>query len=465
MYTKGKSVWIETARAPLMSPRVTDTLKHSRPIPVPAGRLTRISRMGGLAAGVAGNMAVNGLIQLGKGERPQARDLLLTPGNIRRVADELAKMRGAAMKVGQLISMDAGELLPPELAEIMARLRADADFMPPKHLKQVLNAELSTGWLSRFARFDVRPIAAASIGQVHRATLKDGREVALKVQYPGIARSIDSDVANVGRLMKLSGLMPPGLDLDPFLDEARAQLHDEADYVKEAAYLQTFLGLLGEDDRFALPAFLPELSSPRVLAMEYVASAPIESVESAAQGVRDRVARDLIALTLRELFDFRWMQTDPNFANYRFQPESGRIVLLDFGATRAIPADIATDYRALFQAGLRGAETEALLQPALALGLLSDGIEDRHRDTILSMLRLVFEKITESETFDFGTSDMFARLQAMGEAMADERVVLPPPPMDVLYIQRKFAGMFLLATKLRARVDLRALVEAAVAEN
>ena len=205
---------------------MSDSLKHSRAVAVPSGRLNRVSRIGTLAASVAGNMALGGLMQLGKGQRPQARDLLMTPSNIRRVADELAKMRGAAMKVGQLISMDSGEFLPPELADIMARLRAEADFMPPRQLKQVLNAELSENWLSNFAHFDVRPIAAASIGQVHKARLKDGREVAIKVQYPGIARSIDSDVSNVGRLMKLSGLVPPGLELDPFLDEARKQLHE-----------------------------------------------------------------------------------------------------------------------------------------------------------------------------------------------------------------------------------------------
>jgi len=421
-----------------------------------------MSRMGGLAAGVAGNMAVNGLIQLGKGARPQARDLLLTPGNIRRVADELAKMRGAAMKVGQLISLDAGEFLPPELAEIMARLRAEADFMPPKQLKQVLNDELGPDWLKRFAQFDVRPIAAASIGQVHKAKLKDGRWVALKVQYPGIARSIDSDVANVGRLIKLSGMLPPGLELAPFLEEAKAQLRDEADYVKEAAYLQRFHALLDGDDRFVLPAFLPELSSPRVLAMDFVESVPIEAVEEATQEVRDRVASDLIALTLKELFAFRWMQTDPNFANYRFQPKTGKTVLLDFGATRTLPEPVVAQYRALFEVGMENGSDEAFEGPALALGLLSEGIEARHRDTILAMLRLVFTDIGQAELYDFGASDLLRRLNKMGEPMAEERVVLPPPVMDVLYIQRKFAGMFLLATRLKARVALRDILQDAL---
>jgi predicted unusual protein kinase regulating ubiquinone biosynthesis (AarF/ABC1/UbiB family) len=190
---------------------MTDTPSHGRPIAVPSGRLSRLGRLGSLTAGVAGNMALNGMAQLGRGQRPNLRDLMLTPRNVTRIADELAKMRGAAMKVGQLMSMDTGEMLPPELAQIMARLRSDAHFMPPAQLKSVLNAEWPAGWLGRFEKFDVRPIAAASIGQVHRGRLRDGREMAIKVQYPGVARSIDSDVSNVGALIRMSGLVPSGV--------------------------------------------------------------------------------------------------------------------------------------------------------------------------------------------------------------------------------------------------------------
>ena len=435
--------------------------RSSRPVAVPSGRLNRLSRIGTLAAGVAGNMALNGLAQIGRGERPAARDLLLTPGNVQRVADELARMRGAAMKVGQLISMDSGELLPPELADIMARLRADADFMPPKQLKQVLNAELGPDWLRAFSGFDVRPIAAASIGQVHRAHLKDGRDLAIKVQYPGIARSIDSDVVNVGRLIKLSGLMPSGLDLDPYLEEASRQLHEEADYIQEAKHLGAFCDLIGDDPAFALPDIAQEFTTNRVLSMTFVPGERIEAAEALAQETRDGIATHLYRLFLKELFAFRLMQTDPNFANYRYDAESGKVVLLDFGATRALGGDVVAAYRGLIHAGMRS-DRDAMIDPAYALGILSGDLAPHHCEMVLQMIELVFSSVTANEVFDFARSDLLRRLQSMGETLAADNVVPPPPPMDVLYVQRKVAGLFLLATRLKARVPLREMLESAV---
>ena len=220
---------------------------------VPSARLSRLATFGQLAGGIAGGMLAEGARRLAAGERPQLSDLLLTPGNAMRLTEQLSKLRGAAMKLGQMISLDAGDLLPAELTAIMARLRDSAHYMPPSQLNQVLMAEWGKDWRKRFARFEATPIAAASIGQVHRAQLHDGRLIAIKVQYPGVAASIDADVDNVATLLRLSGLLPGTLDIAPLLDEAKRQLREEADYIREAEQMRRYGALLADNPAFIVP--------------------------------------------------------------------------------------------------------------------------------------------------------------------------------------------------------------------
>ncbi len=409
-------------------------------------------------------MAWNGVAQLGQGQRPSMRGLLLTPRNITRVADQLAKMRGAAMKIGQLMSMDTGDVLPPELAQIMARLRDNAHSMPPAQLKQVLNAQWPENWLRQFKKFDVRPIAAASIGQVHRAQLKDGRDLAIKVQYPGVAQSIDSDVANVGALIRMSGLVPKGIELAPYLEEARKQLHEETDYAREGAQLVEFGRLLADTPAFVVPQMYADWSTPNILAMQHVSGLAIETAAGEGQSTRNRIARHLIELTLKELFTFGLMQTDPNFANYLYEPDRGRIVLLDFGATRRIDPVTAGHYRQLMRAGLAD-DAAALTEAALQIGFIGPQTQESHRVQVIRMIRLVFSALKDSKTVDFTKKDLSQQMQAEGIALAESGFVPPPLPIDVLLLQRKFGGMFLLAARLGAYVDVVALLEQALADQ
>lgn len=434
-----------------------DPKKDARASAVPTGRVARLTRLGAMTAGLAGNMAVGSMAQLGRGRRPNVRELLLTPRNISRIADELAKMRGAAMKIGQLVSMDTGDMLPPELAQIMARLRDDAQIMPPSQLKQVLNSQWPKGWLQSFHRFDVRPIAAASIGQVHRAALRDGRDLAIKVQYPGVAQSIDSDVANVGALIRMSGLLPNGFELAPYLDEARKQLHEETDYVREGAQLEHFQGLLKGNNDFSIPELQADWSTSQILTMTFVDGLPIESLVDAPQSLRNQVATDLIALTLKELFRFGLMQTDPNFANYRFNRDAGQIVLLDFGATREIGADVADQYRQLIRVGLSddNAKLETILRE---IGFIGTDTKPAHTTAIVQMASAVFAYLRSGPVIDFGDTTLSRQMQSDGIALAKDGYVPPPLPIDFLFVQRKLAGMFLLAARLRAQVDVNGLI-------
>ncbi len=425
---------------------------------VPTGRAARLLRFGGIASGIAGGVAAGGLRALASGRRPDLAKLLLTPANTLRLTDGLSHLRGAALKLGQMLSMDTGLVLPADLTAILGRMRDDARHMPPKQLQTVLNAEWGTGWYGRFARFDVRPFAAASIGQVHRAVTRDGQDLAIKVQYPGVRASIDSDVDNVATLLRLPGLLPRGMDIGPLLSEAKRQLHAEADYLAEAQHLARFGALLEGSDMFVLPKLHAPLCTPQVIAMSFMDSAPLDSLVDAPQAVRDRVAAALIDLVLRELFNFGAMQTDPNLANYRYDPKTNRIVLLDFGAVQPISPDLAADFRALAQVALDGGEA-ATREAMLRIGYFSPATAPHHQELIQAMFSAAMAPLRQTAPFDFGSSDLLERLRNMGLAIGNDRELAHVPPAATLFLHRKIGGMYLMAAKLRARVALRPLVE------
>ena len=383
--------------------------------------------------------------------------MLLTPANAQRVADELAKMRGAAMKLGQMLSMDGGEFLPRELADILARLRSEADFMPPAQLDKTMTGAFGEDWESLFYGFDHTPIAAASIGQVHRTLSPDGRDIVLKVQYPGVARSIDSDIDNIAALLRLSGLVPDNVNMKPLLEDGKAQLRAEANYLQEAEYLATFGELLADDERFIVPEVLPELTTEQVLAMTYVESQPIDVIAGLDQSTRDALVTAMMDLMLREFFELRLVQTDPNFANYRYQSESGRIVLLDFGATRRFKAGFVNEYRRMIKAAQKGSE-DRLLNAAEKLGYVVDGAAGDYRRFVLNIFAIALEPLTTAGPYDFGASDISTRLADVGADAQDFREFWHAPPSDAVFFHRKVGGMFLLAQRMKARVDLHGLI-------
>ncbi|WP_370312254.1 ABC1 kinase family protein [Sagittula sp.] len=429
-----------------------------RPRAVPRSRFARAAGLGSLATGIAGSAALGAAGSMLRGERPDRRALLLTPGNVNRLTRELARMRGAAMKLGQLLSMENSDLLPPDLARVLARLRDDAHHMPPRQLKQVLMAEYGPDALKRFRQFDPRPRAAASIGQVHRVTAADGRDLALKIQYPGIAQAIRADVANLGTLLRASGLLPKTLDLAPLLAEATAQLEEEADYALEATRLVRFHDLLQDDPAFVVPRPHPDLSTPRILAMDFIESHPIDTLEDAEQAQRDTALTRLFTLFLRELFHWRLVQTDPNFANYRLTPDGSRIVLLDFGATRAFTPQSTARFRALLDATHRG-DPDALRLALTDTGFITDTTPADQVNTILDMAALIRPVLTSGAPFDFGDTTLLNTLRRMGEHLTLTQGYAEVPHMDALHLQRKLAGLVLLATRMRARVPLGTLLD------
>jgi predicted unusual protein kinase regulating ubiquinone biosynthesis (AarF/ABC1/UbiB family) len=424
---------------------------------VPATRLGRLLGLG-LAAGelVLGAMA-EGVRRLAEGERLGAAQTLLTGANARRLALRLARLRGAAMKLGQLLSLEVEEFLPPEAAAALGVLRAGAEPMPLAQLHRVLGREYGKGWRARFARFDDEPVAAASIGEVHRARTRDGREVALKVQYPGVARSIDADVDNVAALLRLLDVLPRGADIGALAAEAKRQLAQEADYLAEARFLGRFRRLVADEPQLLVPRVHRDLTTARILAMDYVDGVPLEALAGAPQGVRDAVGALLERLLFRELFEFGVMQTDPNFANYLWDAAAERVGLLDFGATVEFTPAFVERYRLVCRAIVDG-DRRAVRRHAVDIGYLAPEDSDAHAEAAVAVIMLVCEPLRHRGRYDFAASDLPARVRELGFDLGFRKGLLRTPPPETMFLHRKLVGAFLLLARIGARVDVRALV-------
>ena len=426
--------------------------------PVPQSRLERLARLGLAAGELAVGGALEGLRRLAQ-QRPASGPRMLSAANAERLAERLAQLRGAAMKLGQMLSLQGEDVLPPEFARALAGLRAEAAPMPVEQLRRVLGREYGKGWERRFARFDWEPIAAASIGQVHRARTRDGRELALKIQYPGVARSISSDVDNVAALLKLFNLLPFDVDVAGIVAEAKRQLLQEADYLAESGFLEHYAQLVADVPLLIVPRVHRDFTTTRVMAMDYVEGEPLESLAAAGvpQAQRDAAGTLLERLLFRELFEFRVMQTDPNFANYLVQP-GGRMVLLDFGATRAFSAQFVANFARITRAVIDD-EPETIARYALAIGYITaDDPPERVRAAV-DVIRLVCEPLRRRGPYDFAASDLPSRARALGFELAVRRGLLRAPPPETMFLHRKLVGSFLLLAKIGARVDANRLVQ------
>ncbi|KAF3436625.1 hypothetical protein FNV43_RR23717 [Rhamnella rubrinervis] len=380
---------------------------------------------------------------------------LLSPKNAERLALALCRMRGAALKLGQMLSIQDESLVPAPILAALDIVRQGADVMPRNQLNQVLDAELGPGWSSKLISFDYEPMAAASIGQVHRAVTEDGLDVAMKIQYPGVADSIESDIENVKLLLDYTNLIPEGLYLDRAMKVAKEELSRECDYELEAKNQKQFRDLLSKAQGFYVPLVVDGISSKRVLTTELVSGFPLDKVALLTQETRNYVGRKLLELTLMELFVFRFMQTDPNWSNFLYDDATKSINLIDFGAARDFPKSFVDDYLRMVLACANG-DRDVVIQMSQRLGFLVGTESDAMLEAHVQAGFVVGLPFSKPGGYDFRSTNITQSISNLGATMLKHR--LTPPPDEAYSLHRKLSGAFLACIKLGAVVPCRDLL-------
>lgn len=383
------------------------------------------------------------------------------------LADELGNLKGSVMKAGQMLSLYGQYFLPEEAVTVLSSLQDDTAPVAWKVVAPVLERGIGRDRL-RELDVDETPLAAASLGQAHRARRrKDGLELVVKIQYPGVADAIESDIRTLSRLLLMTRLAPKGLDLDPVFNEVREMLHREVDYETERHFTQTFAEKLKDDPRFVVPRVFGEYSSDRVLTTSYEHGHHVRdaAVQSLSQQRRDDLSRAFMELFCREFFRWHMVQSDPHFGNYRIRPGADgqdRIVLLDFGATRVFGHGFVDSYSEI----VRGAilrDREAIRRGALEIGLIKEDFAEGAFDAFARMCEMIVEPFgdprhfpeslrTPAGTYRWAASDLpmrSGRVAATNALSVHFRV----PPREIVFLHRRLAGVFIMLATLRAEIN------------
>lgn len=387
------------------------------------------------------------------------------------LADELGQLKGSVMKVGQMLSVYGQYFMPPEAIEVLRSLQDDSPPVAWSELAPLVTERLGK---KRVAELDIdpEPLAAASLGQVHRATRRsDGRELCVKIQYPGLAEAIDSDIRTLTHIVRLARLVPRGVELHSVMDEVRDMIYREVDYEHELAMTRAYHERLAGDDRFVIPEVFPEYSTETVLTTSYEAAEHVQSpaVQGLSQARRNRLAESALHLFFDEFFVWGRVQTDPHFGNYRVRLDAGgkdRLVCIDFGAVRGFEPDFLEAYREIV-AGTFYGDRERLIHGAKGIGLLRPESPRRVLDAFADVGFLMIEPFSENPPPELLTADGAYR---WGESDLPRRVSLAIsraaisrwfriPPREIVFLHRRLGGVFVLLSVLGAELHGRPILE------
>ncbi|MFO0722243.1 MAG: AarF/ABC1/UbiB kinase family protein [Myxococcota bacterium] len=414
------------------------------------GRLGRLVKLGGLAANVASTTVARriGSILKNDEERAEAlKDSLID--SAQKVVRTMGEMKGAAMKVGQMLSV-APEALPREFLEQLKALQKDSPSMDYALVAAEFQRATGRTIPEAFRTFEPTPIGAASIGQVHRARLFDGRDVVVKVQYPGIADTLDADIRNLGAALQMARVLTDKQHVDGLMEEVRTGILEEANYVLEAKNLEKYGAILREHPRIVVPDVIPEFSSEHVLTMSYVAG---EKLDLGLEAIQDTAARHKLAFDFSEtiiwMFHRRFvLHADPHPGNFLLTPD-GRFGFLDFGCFRSYEPDFCDAWLDLLVAKWTG-KRHQLRAIHERIGFRAVGSSEGPTDEQLDrLLDVVLQPFLEDREFDWGEWQPHKLVQDFLRSNLNI-VRFPAPPKAVFYL-RVCAGIWGFLQRQRAR--------------
>jgi predicted unusual protein kinase regulating ubiquinone biosynthesis (AarF/ABC1/UbiB family) len=419
-----------------------------------------LARVSVSAGARAASHAIGGVFA-SEADKPERFKAMLM-SQVELLSRELGQLKGSVMKVGQMLSMFGEHFLPPEVNSVLKSLQSQSPPLVWPQIEKVLKRQLAPEQLA-LVEIDPEPLASASLGQVHAATLKsDGRKLALKIQYPGVDQAIEGDLKALRSLLALSKLIPRGPAFDELFKEVRQMLHQEVDYSRELESTREFAEALKGDPRYIVPQVFEELSSKRVIATSFEPGVAVDGPEVRALPLerRNAIARMVIELYFKELFELGMMQTDPHFGNYRVRLGEGgepdRLVLLDFGAVRKFPQSFLKPYYKMVR-GAFARDRALLVEGARALGFVEEGDSAELLDHFAKLCFLIGEPF-HSRDYDWAASDLPKRVAAQGAQMALS-FKLRAPPREVVFLDRKMGGIFIFMSVLKARFDAAASFE------
>jgi predicted unusual protein kinase regulating ubiquinone biosynthesis (AarF/ABC1/UbiB family) len=422
-------------------------MAEKRDKPIPKGRVRRTAKVGGLVGGQAARGYATKAANLTRSEEGrQAANERRQIAAAEQIVDVLGQMKGAAMKIGQVASFIDLSGMPPEAQEMfqakLAELRDSAPTVSFKEMRKVIEADYGERLGEVFAEFEEEPLAAASIGQVYRARLHDGRRVAVKVQYPGVAQAVRADLQNLGLLLRAAKRMAPGLDPKAMAREIRERMTEELDYEHEAQAQRQFARAWRGHPFVVIPDVVTSLSRERVLVSEWVDGIGFEEVKRLPQAERNRFGEIVFRFFFGSLYRMGHFSGDPHPGNYLLM-DDGRVAFMDFGMTKRIPADQIEREADVIRAGLEG-DAIGLHSQLVAMGFYAAGDTEVDPERLLAHIQTLQGFYAEDREFQI-TREYVSRLMLdAGDPRSEywdlmKRGTLPP---DAL-LARRMEGLTL----------------------